>query len=108
MFFSLFLMVTWITAQATASLLRPNSARLSDHSLTEIINRNIIKPARENDDLPTATKRYFELPLNHGDPKSPKFRNSYWVDDTYYSPGGPIFCMWEAGCQLDIVDANIF
>ena len=85
-------MVTWITAQATASLLRPN-VRLSDHSLTQIINRDILRPALENDDLPTAPKRYVDLPLNHGDPNSPTFRNSYWVDDTFYSPGGPIFCM---------------
>ncbi|CUS09404.1 unnamed protein product [Tuber aestivum] len=93
MIFLLFLVLTLITAQAaeSESLLRPNGVRLSVHSLTEIINRDTLKPAQENDGLPIAPMHYVELPLNHGDPTSPKFRNRYWVDDTYYSPGGPIF-----------------
>ncbi|CAZ80987.1 unnamed protein product [Tuber melanosporum] len=101
MFFPLFLMLALVATQAVASLLRPNSVRLSDYHLTEIINRDILKPALENDDLPTAPKRYVELPLNHGDPKSPKFKNRYWVDDTYYSPGGPIFFVDNGEADAD-------
>ncbi|PWW79017.1 hypothetical protein C7212DRAFT_356229 [Tuber magnatum] len=107
MFFPLFLMLTLITAQAAASLLRPNGVRLSVHSLTEIINRDTLKPVQENDDLPTAPKRYVELPLNHGDPKSPKFRNRYWVDDAYYSPGGPVFFVDNGEADADGMEAYL-
>ncbi|RPB05121.1 hypothetical protein L873DRAFT_1663682 [Choiromyces venosus 120613-1] len=109
MFFPSFLMLILITAQATASLFRPNtgSVRLSVHSLTGIINRDILKPSQQNDDLPAVPMRYVELPLNHGDPKSPKFRNRYWVDDTYYSSGGPIFFVDNGEADADGMEAYL-
>jgi len=40
-----------------------------------------------------AYARNVSLPIDYSGKHSGNFSNRYWVVDTYYRPGGPVFCM---------------
>ncbi|OSD04708.1 hypothetical protein PYCCODRAFT_1465679 [Trametes coccinea BRFM310] len=42
--------------------------------------------------------RFFEMPLDHFGNSSATFKNRYWVNDTYYKAGGPVF-LFDSGEQ---------
>ncbi|KAI0352085.1 peptidase S28 [Trametes cingulata] len=42
--------------------------------------------------------RFFEMPLDHFGNTKGTFKNRYWVNDTYYKPGGPVF-LFDSGEQ---------
>lgn len=72
------------------------SNRLSPVSLHNLVNKDRLHPP-----VDTTKKRatsalsgplYIELPLDHTDSNSETFYNRYWVDETFYQPGGPVFC----------------
>ena len=39
------------------------------------------------------------MPLDHFGNATGTFKNRYWVNDTYYKPGGPVFCA-SSGSQV--------
>ncbi|KAI9062583.1 hypothetical protein FKP32DRAFT_1573969 [Trametes sanguinea] len=42
--------------------------------------------------------RFFDMPLDHFGNASGTFKNRYWVNDTYYKSGGPVF-LFDSGEQ---------
>lgn len=76
------------------------SNRLSPVSLHKLVNKDRLHPP-----VDTTKKRatsalsgplYIELPLDHTDSNSETFSNRYWVDETFYQPGGPVFCKYSS------------
>ncbi|OCH89254.1 hypothetical protein OBBRIDRAFT_732955 [Obba rivulosa] len=41
---------------------------------------------------------FFDMPLDHFGNTSGTFMNRYWINDTYYKPGGPVF-LFDSGEQ---------
>ncbi|KAI0664343.1 serine carboxypeptidase S28-domain-containing protein [Cubamyces menziesii] len=48
--------------------------------------------------LPENNALFFEMPLDHFGGAPGTFKNRYWVNDTYYKPGGPVF-LFDSGEQ---------
>ncbi|KAI0675914.1 serine carboxypeptidase S28-domain-containing protein [Trametes maxima] len=42
--------------------------------------------------------RFFEMPIDHFGGARGTFKNRFWVNDTYYKPGGPVF-LFDSGEQ---------
>ncbi|KAL7274978.1 hypothetical protein RUND412_002091 [Rhizina undulata] len=77
-----------------ASFLRNDRSRLLNFdNEPDGVDGGTFLPASNN----SQELQYFELPVDHfGDGSAGTFRNRYWVDDTYYQPGGPIF-LYDVG-----------
>lgn len=67
--------------------------RLTPARINQLVKQNTFRPAASGPGGTDPVAQYIELPVNHLDDNSEKFLNRYWVDDYYYQPGGPVFCM---------------
>ncbi|KAL2796420.1 serine carboxypeptidase S28-domain-containing protein [Aspergillus keveii] len=43
-----------------------------------------------------APAEYVSIPIDHGNPSLGTYENRYWVNDAYYSPGGPVI-LYDVG-----------
>ncbi|EIW58430.1 uncharacterized protein TRAVEDRAFT_47584 [Trametes versicolor FP-101664 SS1] len=55
-------------------------------------------PVPRNDETATNNAHFFEMPLDHFGNTTGTFKNRFWVNDTYYKPGGPVF-LFDSGEQ---------
>ena len=49
------------------------------------------------------------MPIDHFDnTTSETFRNRYWINATYYVPGGPVFRQWCSSRSFEIGSRSIY
>ncbi|EIN06329.1 peptidase S28 [Punctularia strigosozonata HHB-11173 SS5] len=51
-----------------------------------------------NEELPVNHPLFFQMPFDHFGNNSGTFQNRYWINDTYYEKGGPVF-IFDSGEQ---------
>ncbi|KAK0486841.1 peptidase S28 [Armillaria luteobubalina] len=83
-------------------LLQLFSLSLVATSLSQVLERSWIRKellASPDAELSENDARFIEVPLDHfGSDNSSKFLNRYWVNVSYYAPGGPVF-LFDSGEQ---------
>ncbi|KAI0730928.1 serine carboxypeptidase S28-domain-containing protein [Earliella scabrosa] len=56
-----------------------------------------LTPVRRGETAPNEAL-FFDMPLDHFGGTPGTFKNRYWINDTYYQPGGPVF-LFDSGEQ---------
>ncbi|TBU61392.1 serine carboxypeptidase S28-domain-containing protein [Dichomitus squalens] len=59
--------------------------------------REPLVPVRRGETAPNQAL-FFDMPLDHFGNATGMYKNRYWINDTYYKPGGPIF-LFDSGEQ---------
>ena len=69
-------------------LVKPEPGELERNEALFIDVRDLLSVDRE-----TCSFHDYQMPIDHFNNKtSLTFKTRYWINDTYYKPGGPVFC----------------
>ncbi|KAH8111742.1 peptidase S28 [Phellopilus nigrolimitatus] len=55
-------------------------------------------PISRYENLTRLERTHWQMPLDHFGNSTETFKNRYWINDTYYEPGGPVF-IFDSGEQ---------
>ncbi|RPD58936.1 peptidase S28 [Lentinus tigrinus ALCF2SS1-6] len=67
------------------------------HSIPSLRYNENTTPMRRGDTAPNGAL-FFDMPLDHFGGINGTFKNRYWINDTYYKRGGPVF-LFDSGEQ---------